>query len=170
MSPAKQPLVTTLIRSLALIACAASFQALSGRAIADGSHAGHYDFGEPGTPAAVSRTIKMEAVDAEGEMRFEHAPLSIKLGETIRFVVTNKGQIPHEFIIGDAASQHAHAKMMQEMPGMTHEDASAITLQPGETKELIWHFNKPVQGGIELACQMPGHYESGMVSKVTLIP
>lgn len=157
------PMKSTL-GPLVLLACAFSFQAK-----ADGGHDGHYDFGEPGKADAVTRVVKMEAVDANGEMRFEHAPTSIKLGETIRFVVTNKGTVPHEFIIGDAASQRAHAQMMREMPDMKHEDDdSAMTLQPGETKELIWHFNKPVKGGIELACQMPGHYEAGMVSRVPL--
>ncbi|MDY0883530.1 cupredoxin family protein [Dongia soli] len=159
------PSMKSLVGSLILLSCIASVQAK-----AEGSHHGHYDFGEPGQADAVTRTVKMEAVDANGEMRFKHAPRSITLGETIRFVVTNKGQVPHEFIIGDAASQRAHAAMMREMPDMEHEDdASAITLQPGETKELIWHFSKPVHGDIELACQIPGHYEAGMVSKVPLI-
>jgi uncharacterized cupredoxin-like copper-binding protein len=55
------------------------------------------------------------------------------------------------------------------MPDMKHEnDATAISLAPGETKELIWAFSKPINGNIEFACQIPGHYQAGMVSKVKM--
>ena len=125
--------------------------------------------GEPGKPENVTRTILVEAHDADGEMKFVHERLEIKLGETIKFVVTNKGEMPHEFALGDSPTQRAHALMMEKMPDMKHhDDPSAVTLEPGETKEIVWTFNKPIQGYIELACQMPGHYAGGMFSKVSL--
>ncbi len=58
---------------------------------------------------------------------------------------------------------------MAKNPEMHHEgDPSVITLQPGETKELVWKFSKPVQGDLVFACQMPGHYDAGMVHKARL--
>lgn len=138
-------------------------------AYAGPGHKAH-SFGEPGNAAEVTQTVQVEAHDADGEMKFVHSPLEITLGETVKFVVTNKGEMPHEFSVGDSPSQRAHALMMEKMPDMKHEgDPSAVSLQPGETKEIIWKFNKPIQGHIELACQMPGHYEGGMVSKATLV-
>ncbi len=138
--------------------------------LASGTHSTeHYTFGEPGKAEQVSKTVEVEAVDADGDMRFVHEPFEIEQGDVVRFVVTNKGDIPHEFSVGDAPTQRAHALMMQKMPDMKHEnDATAITLEPGETKELIWNFNAPINGAIELACQMPGHYEAGMVSRVMM--
>ncbi len=160
-------ILITSVLTLAVLALTSL--ALPPLTTADAGHDKKYTFGEPGKTADVTQTIQVDAVDANGEMRFEHAPLTIKQGETIKFVVTNKGEIAHEFSIGDAASQRAHAAMMQKMPDMKHEnDATAVTLQPGQTKELVWTFSKPVKGQIELACQVPGHYEGGMVSKLPL--
>lgn len=140
----------------------------SAPALAHDEHAAHhgFTFGEPGKADAVTRTVKVEASD---EMRFKHEPLTIKRGETIRFVVTNTGKQKHEFSIGDLKSQKAHAQMMLDMPDMVHEnDPTALTLKPGETGELIWKFSKPVKGGVVLACQVPGHFGAGMKSTVNI--
>lgn len=142
---------------------------LAAPAYAGPNHANEHTFGEPGKPENVTRTVLVEAHDADGDMKFVHEPLEIRLGETIKFVVTNKGEMPHEFALGDSPTQRAHALMMEKMPDMKHhDDPSAVTLAPGETKEIVWTFNKPIQGYIELACQMPGHYAGGMFSKVSL--
>lgn len=141
----------------------------SGGAWAVGSHkGGHHTFGEPGREGEVTRTVEVVADDREG-MVYQMDLKSIRQGETIKFVVTNKGTGEHEFSVGDTGSQRAHAKLMKSNPGMKHEDdPAAVTLKPGETKTLIWKFNKPVQGDIVFACQMPGHYDAGMVHKVKL--
>jgi len=154
----------------AALLTAASILAFPLAAWAVGNHGGgHYDFGEPGKPENVTQTVQVEAVDANGEMKFIHAPLNIKKGDVVKFVITNKGAIEHEFSVGDSPSQRAHALMMEKMPEMKHEnDATAVTLEPGQSKELIWAFTKPIKGQIELACQKPGHYQAGMVSKVQL--
>lgn len=138
-------------------------------ALAGGQHAGHhaYSFGEPGKAAEASRTISVEAND---QMRFVHEPFEIKQGETVRFEVRNSGKVRHEFSIGDAASQRAHALMMKKMPDMQHDDdPSAVTLEPGESKTLVWKFSKAIPAGhVLFACQIPGHFEAGMHSKVKL--
>jgi uncharacterized cupredoxin-like copper-binding protein len=137
-------------------------------AFGGGTHkGGHYSFGEPGNPAEVSRTVNVTLND---DMKILHDLEQVKLGETIRFVVTNQGAGEHEFSLGDAASQRAHAAMMKKMPDMKHEnDPAAVTLAPGATAELVWTFSKPVQGMLEFSCQIPGHYEAGMTTKVALV-
>ncbi|AOY01827.1 cupredoxin family protein [Jeongeupia sp. USM3] len=138
---------------------------LAPTAFADGSHA---SFGEPGRAADVSRTIKVRTLDT---MKFDMSPAigTISKGETIRFVISNPGQVEHEFAIGDAASQKAHAEMMQQMPGMQHHDEpGTVSLAPGQSKTLIWKFNKAVTGDIVLACHLPGHYQAGMHAEVKL--
>lgn len=138
-------------------------------AAGDHSHAAHgagYSFGEPGKPAAVTRTIRVRAGD---DMKFVFDPplSSIRRGETIRFEIRNTGKLPHEFSIGDSASQKAHAKMMQDMPDMQHEaDATAVSLPPGQSASLIWTFSKAVPGGIVFGCQVPGHFAAGMQATV----
>lgn len=139
-----------------------------GAAWADAGHGKAYSFGEPGQESEVTRTIEVIADDRDG-MRFIMDVPSIQQGEIIKFVVTNQGAGQHEFSVGDTASQRAHAKLMAKNPGMKHEsDPTAIHVEPGETKELIWKFSKPVQGNVVFACQMPGHYEGGMVHQAKL--
>jgi uncharacterized cupredoxin-like copper-binding protein len=121
----------------------------------------HTNFGQPGKADQVQRTIEVKALDT---MRYDPQTFTVKAGETIRFVVTNVGRLKHEFIIGDAAEQRAHAEMMKKMPGMVHEDPNALSLEPGETKALIWQFGQT--GVVEVACHVPGHYEAGMVAQV----
>jgi len=52
------------------------------------------------------------------------------------------------------------------MPDMVHEDANTLTLEPGETKSLVWQFTEA--GKLEVACHIPGHYEAGMRSRVVV--
>ena len=85
----------------------------------------------------------------------------MQAGETIRFVVTNSGQLVHELVIGDMDSLLAHAK---EMPDMVHEDPNMISLQPGKQGELLWKFTDA--GNIDFACLLPGHMEAGMKGQV----
>lgn len=123
---------------------------------------GPFAFGEPGDARKVDGTIRIKALDT---MRYDNRALSVRAGETVRFTVTNAGKIRHEFVIGDAAEQHEHAKEMAHMPGMAMPDeANGISLAPGETKSIVWRFAG--SGTVEFACHEPGHYEAGMVSRV----
>ena len=54
------------------------------------------------------------------------------------------------------------------MPDMVHNDANMVMLEPGETKTLIWKFDKPVKNTLEFAWHLPGHLEPGMMTEVEL--
>ncbi len=129
----------------------------------NGAHdRGSFTFGRPGDPSKVDRTFWITALDT---MRYNQSELTVRAGETVRFIVTNAGKMRHEFVIGDVAEQREHAKEMAAMPGMAMPDeANGISLAPGETKSIVWQFAGP--GTVELACHEPGHYEAGMVSRV----
>ena len=49
---------------------------------------------------------------------------------------------------------------------MKHDDPNSVLLEPGKSAEVIWTFPKDAE--LEYACNVPGHYESGMVGKVRL--
>jgi len=117
--------------------------------------------GTQGTAEQVDRTISVDALDT---MKFEHEPLAVKAGETIRFDVTNQGQVVHEFAIGSKGEHAKHRIQMREMPDMKHEDLNVVTLEPGERKSLVWTFANAEE--IQVACNIPGHYEAGMYSQV----
>lgn len=113
--------------------------------------------GEPGKPEAVSRTIEVVMND---KMRFLPANISVKRGETIRFVVKNDGFEPHEFMLGEMKELQEHAEVMRKHPTMVHEEPNAITVNPSQTGELIWKFTHT--GKVDFACLIPGHFEAGM--------
>ena len=127
----------------------------------DGGHA--QDVGKPGDPRKVSRAIQVLMDDG---MKFTPAKVNVKRGETIKFVVRNAGQIKHEMVIGSMAELKQHAELMRKIPGMEHADSNMVTLDPGETGELVWQFTKA--GTFDFACLQPGHFEAGMMGKVSV--
>ncbi len=121
--------------------------------------------GRPGDPSAVDRVIAVDLLDS---MRLDFRDAwNVRPGETVRFVVTNKGNIRHEFAIGSAEEQQAHREMMRRMPGMVHEDGSSVTVDPGQRRELVWTFDG--QDEIDFSCNIPGHAEAGMTRRVRLV-
>ncbi|AGS39621.1 MULTISPECIES: cupredoxin domain-containing protein [Cycloclasticus] len=119
-----------------------------------------------GRPAAQQEATMLINVAAFDTMRYAFSPAPyIKPGDVVKFVITNKGGIPHEFSIGDEQEQAKHREMMQKMPKMVHQDASTVTIEPGKTEVLTWKFNT---AGVVIACNIPGHFEAGMFKNITL--
>ena len=120
-------------------------------------------FGQEGDPSRVSRTVKVGMTD---QMRFTPANLTVKRGETVRFVVRNDGQLLHEMVLGTPGALKEHAQLMQKFPGMEHADANMAHVKPGKAGEIVWRFTKA--GQFEFACLQPGHFEAGMVGRITV--
>ena len=51
------------------------------------------EFGQQGNPKKVTKTIKIDMTD---NMRFTPSDLTVKRGETVKFVVHNDGKVLHE--------------------------------------------------------------------------
>ncbi len=174
------------VSSVVLVA-AAMISMGSSLALASGSHEGGHgaaaSIGEPGVASEVTRTIEITMLDN----LFEPESISVKKGETIKFIVKNEGEFVHEFNIGTAAmhAQHQeemmmmmehgaleadkinHDMMKMDMGGgktMEHNDPNSVLLEPSKSTEIIWKFSKETE--LEFACNVPGHYESGMMGKV----
>jgi uncharacterized cupredoxin-like copper-binding protein len=120
-------------------------------------------FGREGDPAKATRTIRVEMSDA---MRFTPADITIKRGETVKLVATNKGQVLHEMVLGTSDELKKHADMMKKFPGMEHDEPHMAHVKPGNSGEIVWQFTKA--GEFQFACLIPGHFEAGMVGKVTV--
>lgn len=150
-----------VLRSSFVFAAAAL---VASAALAAGTHGGGHDessIGEPGVAANVSRTIEVDAADS---MRFTPSNVSVKTGETIRFVIKNSGKVPHEFSLGTEKELKEHYEVMKKFPNMEHEEANKVSLKPGKQSEVIWRFTKP--GVVNFACLHVGHYDAGMKGQV----
>ena len=121
------------------------------------------EFGQTGDPRKATRTLKVDMSDA---MRFTPAEISVKRGETVRFVVTNSGKQMHEMVLGTMKELKEHADLMKKHPGMEHEEPYMAHVQPGKTVEIVWQFTKP--GDFHYGCLIPGHFEAGMIGKVNV--
>ncbi len=123
----------------------------------DAAHNDSGTDGMPGKTADTDRTVRIEARD----LAFNVKRVQVRAGETVRFVITNTGKLPHEFVIASHAEHVEHRAMMQKMPNMQMgSEPNAVTVDPGQTKDLVWKFGR--EADVEFACDIPGHSEAGM--------
>lgn len=158
-----------------IFAGAASLLTAAGRALAhgDATHPAkpgavdkeQKDWGIAGDAARARRRIDVGMSD---DMRFTPDRIAVKLGETVRFVARNNGQVMHEFVIGTPAENARHAEAMVKFPGMEHDAPYMAHVPPGKTGEIVWTFNRP--GEFEFACLIAGHYAAGMVGTIVVAP
>ncbi len=146
---------TLVLSLLSLNAVAHDEDQHSAAAVKQDGHAAA--LGKPGVAAKVTKTMN---VDMSDTMRFTPATISVKPGETVRFIVKNSGKIKHEMVLGSISELKEHAAMMAKFPEMEHSDPNQVTVEPGKTGELIWQFGKA--GKFDFACLEPGHFEAGM--------
>ena len=141
--------------------------------------------GSKGNPNEVSRTIKVKMYDNY----YEPSSFSIEAGETIKFEVENAGMLVHEFNIANKMMHIKHQPEMSKMAengillafsidkekmkkmakmdkSMGHSHSNSVLLEPKQKGEIIWKFINAVN--IEIACNVPGHYQAGMIAKVNI--
>jgi uncharacterized cupredoxin-like copper-binding protein len=120
-------------------------------------------FGREGDPKKAARTVRIEMSD---KMRFTPDRLSIRQGETVKFIVRNSGKTMHEMVIGSMKDLKAHAELMRKHPGMEHEEPYMAHVAPGGTETMVWQFTKA--GEFHFGCLIPGHFEAGMVGTIVV--
>ncbi len=118
-------------------------------------------WGIAGQGRAVSRTVDIRMGD---DMRFQPAHLDVRLGETLRLRIANRGKLLHELVIGTPAELKQHAELMKKFPNMEHDEPYMAHVDPGKRGEILWHFNRA--GEFQFACLIPGHFEAGMVGTI----
>ena len=141
--------------------------------------------GSLGNINEVNRTIKVIMYDNY----YEPNSFNIKSGETIKFVVVNAGELVHEFNIANAMMHKKHQPEMEKMveneilladsidkdkmkkmakidKSMGHSHSNSVLLEPKETGDIVWKFENAMN--IEIACNVPGHYQVGMIAKVDI--
>ena len=121
-------------------------------------------FGKQGDLKKAARTI---VIDMNDMMRFGPSDITVKQGETIKFVVNNNGKIMHEMVIGTLTELKKHGELMKKHPGMEHDEPYMTHVSPGKKQEMVWQFTQT--GEFHYACLLPGHFEAGMVGKIKVV-
>ncbi len=122
-------------------------------------------WGIAGRANDVRRTVQIRMGD---DMRFTPDRLEITEGETVRLRVANAGGVLHELVIGTRQELEEHAALMRKHPNMEHDEPYMAHVAPGRTGSLVWNFNRP--GEFDFACLIPGHFEAGMMGRITVRP
>ena len=168
--------LATLLAGVTLLASACSLADLPGREREDRAAApahAHRAARKPGPVRAPAAPVRVVMND-----RFRYRPSSIvvRAGRRVTFAVTNAGKLPHEFILGDRATQLDHERQMQAMPadgGHMHahahgaDDGAGLTVPPGQTRRLTWTFHDP--GVVLYGCHVLGHWAAGMRGTILVL-
>ena len=141
--------------------------------------------GSKGNENDIFRVIKVIMYDNY----YEPNSFQINAGETIKFEVENAGELVHEFNIANKMMHIKHQPEMEKMveneilfadsidedkmkkmakmdKSMGHSHSNSVLLEPKQTGDIIWKFDNAVN--IEVACNVPGHYQAGMIAKVNI--
>ena len=141
--------------------------------------------GSKGNENEVSRVIKVIMYDNY----YEPNSFQVTAGETIKFEVENVGELVHEFNIANKMMHMKHQPEMQKMveneillsdsidkdkvkkmakidKSMAHSHSNSVLLEPKQKGEIIWKFDNAAN--IEIACNVPGHYQAGMIAPVDI--
>ena len=121
------------------------------------------EWGIGGDAKAVKQTVTLSMSDT---MRFTPDKIDVKQGDTVKIVLKNTGAQMHELVIGTKKELDEHAALMVKFPTMEHSEPYMAHVAPGKTGEIIWTFNKP--GNFDFACLIAGHYQAGMMGKITV--
>ena len=139
--------------------------------------------GEEGDPNKIDRVVNIKMYDNY----YEPNIVKIKKGETIKFIVQNLGEMVHEYNIATKEMHIKHQPEMQRLVehgillvdkidmvkmkemskmdhSLSHSHSNSVIVEPKKTGEIIWKFSKDIN--LEMACNVPGHYETGMVGKI----
>ena len=139
--------------------------------------------GEKGKLSEVNRVIEIKMYDNF----YEPNEIKVKKGETIKFKVYNFGEFVHEFniatkemhlkhqpemmklvaneiLLGDRIDKNKMKEMAKKDHSMSHSHSNSVLLEPNKEGEIIWKFN--TEAKLEAACNIPGHYEAGMIAKI----
>ena len=141
--------------------------------------------GEKGDPKNIDRTIEIKMYDNY----YEPNLIKVKKGETIKFIIRNLGEMVHEYNIATKEMHIKHQPEMQKLVdhgilmvdkidkekmkkmskmdhSLSHSHANSVMVEPKKTGEIVWKFSKNLT--LEMACNIPGHYETGMVGKIII--
>jgi len=141
--------------------------------------------GSKGDPKDVTRIIEVKMYDNY----YEPSSIQVKKGETVKIIVKNLGELVHEYniatkemhikhttemakliendiLLGDSIDHAKMKEMSKKDPSLGHKHADSVMLEPNKTGEIIWKFSNDI--ALEMACNIPGHYETGMVGPIII--
>jgi uncharacterized cupredoxin-like copper-binding protein len=123
--------------------------------------------GASGPTANSDGSINVDVILTDFGM--ESSLTTFEAGKTYRFTITNNGAIAHEFVIAEPLMEgEDHSGDMEMMHEGVVIEVEEDELPPGATVTVDATFPDHVDGELEFACHIAGHYEAGMRSPITM--
>ncbi|MBI5860437.1 MAG: multicopper oxidase domain-containing protein [Nitrosarchaeum sp.] len=101
--------------------------------------------------AMTDNDIQTIPVDIK-EFKFTPSEIQVKQGK-VKFVVTNNGSVPHEFLFYESGEMTSPIVAMKNMASGQTRESDVIELR---------------EGTYEMGCHLPGHFEAGMKGKIVV--
>ena len=70
----------------------------------------------------------------------------------------------HGILLSDRIDKIKMKEMAKKDHSMAHSHSNSVLLETNKIGEIIWKFNTDTK--LEVACNVPGHYEVGMVADI----
>ncbi len=102
----------------------------------------------------------------DGGMEYVSSRVEVEPETQVRFLLRNRGELDHEFVLATTEENLKHAEEMKRNPDMEHDDPNARRLAPRRVAEIVWKFTR--LGTFEYGCLIPGHREAGMTGTITV--
>jgi hypothetical protein len=93
------------------------------------------------------------------EFAIELSQTDIPANTPVQFVVTNQGQVEHQFVLEPVDAQ--------DQPLTSNGEVTKIDgIGAGETVTATWTISEP--GQYQVACHIPGHDDAGMTTQINV--
>ena len=119
--------------------------------------------GRPGDTSQPSRSINIEIND---KLRVAPAEVSVKQGETIKFIVKNSTKTPQRMALGILGELKERATILKQFPIMEMNQPNLLHVKPGESAELLWQFTQV--GTFNFSCSAQACLEPAAIGKVVV--
>ena len=100
------------------------------------------------------------------EFKIDSSVIDFQQGVPYHFIVTNKGSVAHEFLISPPLSDQVTSEDAQKQSLVS---ILSDKLTSGATVTADYTFAKAYPAGsLEMSCHLPGHYDGGMHTPITV--
>ena len=120
-------------------------------------------YGRPGDTSQPNRSINIEIND---KLRVAPAEVSVKQGETIKFIVKNSTKTLQRMALGTLGELKERATMLKQFPKMEMNQPNLVQVKPGESAELLWQFTQA--GTFNFGCAAQACLEPTAIGKVVV--
>ena len=75
--------------------------------------------------------------------------------------------VENEILLSNRIDKKKMKELSKKNKSMSHSHSNSVLIEPNKSAEIIWKFNNEAE--LEVACNVPGHYEVGMIAKISNI-